>query len=96
MRGILELTLVKGDLGFLKYLVSNYSVDVNGELLPRITCNVTLLCVWVCVWAGVCTCLRACMRQCMHECLCTYHIIAQENDYLFRHVNRSTNPTVVL
>ena len=35
MRGILELTVVSGDLEFLKYIVSNHSVDVNGELLKH-------------------------------------------------------------
>ena len=32
LRGILELTIVRGDLDLLKYLVGNQSVDVNGEL----------------------------------------------------------------
>ena len=31
LRGVLELTVVRGDLEFLKYLVSNHSVDVDGE-----------------------------------------------------------------
>ena len=43
MRGILELTVRKGDLEFLKYLVSNHSVDVNGELLLTILCAVVVL-----------------------------------------------------
>ena len=51
--GILEVTLVKGDLGFLKYLVSNHSADVNGKLICRCTCNVivTTLCTCVCIEA---------------------------------------------
>ena len=32
-RAILRLTVIIGDLEFLKYLVSNHSVDVNGEYL---------------------------------------------------------------
>ena len=48
MRDILELTLVRDDPGFLKYIISNHSVDINGELLPRITCNVTPLCACEC------------------------------------------------
>ena len=47
MRGVLRLTLIRRDMEFLKYLVSNHSVDVNGELLPRCTCNVTPLCACV-------------------------------------------------
>ena len=39
MRGILELTVVRGDLEFLKYLVSNYSVDVNGEFVTYVCTN---------------------------------------------------------
>ena len=33
LRGILWPTLVRCDMEFLKYLVSNHSVDVNGEYL---------------------------------------------------------------
>ena len=33
MRGILRLTLISRDMEFLKYFVSNHSVDVNGEYL---------------------------------------------------------------
>ena len=31
MRGTLKLTVIKGDLEFLKYLINNQNVDVNGE-----------------------------------------------------------------
>ena len=33
LRGILRLTVLRGDLEFFKYLVSNHSVDVDGEHL---------------------------------------------------------------
>ena len=33
LRGTLKLTVVRGDMGFLKYLINNQNVDVNGEYL---------------------------------------------------------------
>ena len=35
MRGIWEITLISRDMEFLKYVVSNHSVDVNGKYLGQ-------------------------------------------------------------
>ena len=32
LKSILELIVIRGDLEFLKYLIDNQSVDVNGKL----------------------------------------------------------------
>ena len=42
------LIVVSGDVEFLKHLVSNHSVDVNGELLKYVL-YVPLLCTPQCV-----------------------------------------------
>ena len=43
LSGILKLVIDKGDLDFLKYLVSNQSVDVNGECWRQMFHSMTTL-----------------------------------------------------